>query len=94
MSICCRTRGNGIGLAIATVDVTGVSAEIVRRGCSGRRLSRTLLYRRHCRRPLIHTRSTGSVRQARRAPPAPGPPHARSLSPPRAARWRAARGRR
>lgn len=93
MSIRVQHSGNGTGTVNARESVSGavVAVEVAgsaHRACSGRRRSRMRLCRRCCRRRRIRTRSTGSVRQARRAPAAPGARRARSPSRRRAARWR------
>lgn len=87
-----RTNGSGTGTVTASVEVAAAaSAPTALRESSAQRPSRTRPCRRLFLRPHTRTRSTGSVRQARRALPAPGHRRARSQSPPRAARWREAR---
>lgn len=93
MSIRVQRNGNGTGTANARESASVVVAAVevagnVHRACSDRRRSRTRQCRRCCLRHRIRIRSTGSVRQARRAPAAPGARRARSPSRRRAARWR------
>lgn len=98
MSVRVKRSGNGAGTGNArkSESVGVVAVEVVgsaRRACRGRHRSRMHPCHRCCPRRRTRIRSTDSVRQARRAPAAPGARRARSPSRRRVARWRTRRSR-